>query len=104
MRKNIFGAIENFFGQARETGDLYSVTFVSAARDDFAEKNDLLVPFTHSDVKIADAFTILGEFRQLMVMRGEQTARFDLVVEELGHAPRDRESVKSGSATANLVK
>src|SRR6476646_7276514 len=38
MGKNFFGAIEDFFGQAGETGHLDTVTFVSATRDDFAQK------------------------------------------------------------------
>src|SRR5262249_11771904 len=62
MGKNFFGAIENLLRQTGETRYLDPVTFVSAARDNLAEKNDLLVPFAHCDVQIADAFAILGEF------------------------------------------
>ena len=104
MGKNFFRAVEDFFRQAGEARDLYAVTFVGAARDDFAQKNDLFVPLAHGDIQIADAFAILGEFDQLMIMRGKQTARFDLVIEKLGHAPRDREPVESGCAAADFVK
>ena len=75
MGKNFFRAIEDFFRQAGETGHLYAVTFVGAAGDDFAKKNDLLVPFAHGDIQIANAFAVLGEFDQLVIMRGKQTAR-----------------------------
>ena len=47
---------------------------------------------------------LLDDTREIMIMRGKQTARFDLVVEELGHAPRDREPVERGGAAANLIK
>ena len=73
MGKNFFGAIEDFFRQAGETRHLYAVTFVGAARDDLAKENDLLVPFAHSDIQIADAFAVLGELGQLMIMRGKQS-------------------------------
>src|SRR5215475_4947881 len=102
--KNFFGAIENFFGQTGEAGHLYAVTFVGTARDDLAKKNDLLVPFAHGDIQIADAFAFFGQLGQFVIMRGKQTARFNLVVEELSDAPRDGESVKSGCAAADLVE
>ena len=73
MRKNFFRAVEDFFWQAGEPRDLDAVTFVRAAGDDFAQENDLLVPFAHGDIEIADAFAVLGEFGQLMIMRGKQT-------------------------------
>ena len=73
MRKNILRAVENFLRQAGQTRDLDAVAFVRAARDDFAQENDLLVPFAHGDVEIANAFAVLGELGQLMIMRGEET-------------------------------
>ena len=73
MGKNFFRSIEDFFWQAGETRHLDAVTLVRAAGDDFAEENDLLVPFAHGDVEIAYAFAVLGEFGQLVIMRGEQT-------------------------------
>ena len=104
MGKNFFRAVEDFFRQAGEARDLYAVTFVGAARDNFAQKNDLLIPFAYGDIQITNPFAILREFDQLMLMRGKQTARFDLIVKKLGHAPRDREAVESGCAAADLVK
>ena len=104
MGKNFFRAIEDFFRQTGKTGHLYAVTLVGAAGNDFAEKNDLLVPFAHGDIQIANAFAVLGEFDQFVLMGGKQTARLDLVVQKFGHAPRDREAVESGCAAADLVK
>jgi hypothetical protein len=61
MRKNFFGAIEDFFGQAGKARDLNSVTLVGASWDNFAKKDDLLVPFAHSNVQIADAFAFVSQ-------------------------------------------
>ena len=104
MGKNFLGAIENFFGQTGEARDLDAVAFVCAAWDDFAKKNDLLVPFAHGDIQIANAFAVLGELRQLVIMRGKQSARFNFVVEKLADAPRDGETVKSGCAATDLIE
>src|SRR6266511_159321 len=104
MGKNFFGAIEDFLGQTGQARNLYAVAFVGAASDDFAEENDLLVPFAHGDIQIANAFAVLGELGQLVIMRGKQSARFDLVIEKLGHAPRDGKPVKSGCAATDLVE
>src|SRR5437762_116579 len=76
--------------------------FIRAAGDDLAQENDLLVPFAHSDVKVADAAAVLGEFGQLVVVRREQRARFDFVVQKFGHAPSDGEPVERRCASANL--
>ena len=61
MGKNFFRAFEDFFRQAGEARDLYSVAFVGAARNDFAQKNDLLIPFTDGDIQITNPFAILGK-------------------------------------------
>ncbi len=50
MRENFFCSIEDLFWQTGQARDVDSVTFVCAAGDDFAQENDLLVPFPHGDV------------------------------------------------------
>src|SRR5437870_1130516 len=104
MRQNFLRAIENFLWQTGEAGNLDAVTLIGAARDDLAQKDDLIVPFAHGDVEIADATALLGELGQLVVMRREQRARFDSVVEKLGHAPRDREAVERRCSAADLIE
>src|SRR6266699_5074055 len=44
-RKDFLCAVENFPWQTGQTRDVDSVAFVRAAGDDFAQENDLLVPF-----------------------------------------------------------
>ena len=67
MGKNFFRAIEDFFGQAGETGHLYAVTFVGTAGNDFAKENDLIVPLADCDIEIANAFAFCGEFGQFIL-------------------------------------
>src|SRR5262249_16851889 len=104
VNKNFFGAIEHFFGQTGEARYLDPVTLIGTARDDFTEKNDLLVPFAHCDIQIADAFAVLGELGELVIMRGKKSARFDLIVKKLSHTPRNRKSVEGGCSATDLVK
>ena len=39
-----------------------------------------------------------------MIMRGEEAPRFDFVMEKLGNAPGDRESVECGGAATDLIE
>src|SRR5439155_4775565 len=103
-RKDFLCAVENFPWQTGQTRDVDSVAFVRAAGDDFAQENDLLVPFAHRDIEIADAATVLGEFGQLVVVRREQRPRFDFVVQKLGHTPGNGEPVESRRAAADLIQ
>src|SRR5579885_3225628 len=74
MRENFLGAIENFLWQAGQARHLDAVTLVRAAGNHFAQENDLVVPFAHRHIEIADAFAVLGQFGQLVVVRGEKGA------------------------------
>src|SRR5262249_20601686 len=100
MRENIFGAVENFFWQTGEARHVDAVTFVRATGDNFAQENDLLVPFAHRDVEIADAAAILRELGQFVVVRREQGTRFDLVMKKLGDAPGDGKPVECRCASS----
>ena len=102
--ENILRAIQNLLRQTGQPRDLDAVALVRAARDDLAQKNDLLVPFAHRDVEIADAAALLRELGQLVVVRREKRARPDLVVQKFRHAPCDRESVEGGCSAADFIQ
>src|ERR1700730_8029145 len=104
MRKNFLGPVENFLWQTRQPRHLDSVAFVCATRDNFSQENDLVVPLADCDIEIANAFAFCGEFGQLMIMRGEEAARFDFVMEKFGHAPGDREAVECGGGSTDLIE
>jgi hypothetical protein len=48
--ENFFGAIKDFLWQSGKARDLNAVAFIGAARDDFAQENNLLIPFANGDV------------------------------------------------------
>lgn len=76
-----FGAVDNRFGYAGQARDLDAVAFVGAAGEDFAEKDDLIVPFADGDVEIVEARESGGEFGEFVVMSGEERFGTDLVME-----------------------
>src|SRR5205807_9451856 len=84
--------------------DLNAVTLVRASWNDFAQKNDLLVPFPDRDIQIGYAFSFVGELGQLVIMRREKSARLDLVVQKFGHAPGDREPVEGRCSSSDFVE
>ena len=47
-----------------------AVAFVRAAGDDFAQEDDLVVPFADGDVEVFHPASGDGEFRQLVVVGG----------------------------------
>ena len=75
--------------QAGEARDLDAVALVGAAGDDLAQEDDLLVPFAHGDVVVAHAGAGQLELGQLVVVRGEERARLDFVVQIFRDAPGD---------------
>ena len=90
MRQDLLRSIENFLWQTGQPRHLDAVTLVCAAGNDLAQENDLLVPFPDRDVEIADAFAFLGELGQLVIVRREECARLDFVVQKFGDAPGNR--------------
>src|SRR5207244_10336186 len=104
MRQNIFRSVENFFRQTGQARDVDSVAFIRAAGDDLSQKNDLIVPFAHSHIEIADAAAFLSEFRQLVIMTRKESACLNLVVQKFGHAPCDGESVECRCSATDLVQ
>ena len=104
MRKNFLRSIENFLRQPGQPRDLYSIALVRAARNNLAQKNNLVVPLAHRLVEIANAAAFLGKFRQFVIMRREECARPNLVVQKFGHAPGDGKTVECRCSAADLVQ
>ncbi len=81
-----------------------AVAFVRRAGHDLAQENDLVVPFAHRDVVVAHAGPRVGEGGHLVVVRGEEGARLQHVVQVLGDAPREAEPVEGAGAAPDLVE
>jgi hypothetical protein len=70
--EDFLGAFDDRFGDAGEARDLDAVAFVGSALDDFAQENNLVVPFADGDVVVAHARKAAGEFGEFVIMRGEK--------------------------------
>src|SRR5581483_2040138 len=80
VAENFLVARDDFRRQSREARDLDAVAFVRAAANDFAQKDNLVVPFAHGDVEIFHAAARHLEFGQFVVVRREKCARFRFIV------------------------
>lgn len=58
------------------------------------EEDDLMVPLLHGDVVVLHGTAALRERGDLVVVRGEEAAGTDVVVQVLGDAPCDAEAVE----------
>ena len=66
------GPIEHLGRHAGQAGDVDAVALVGAAGGDLVQEDNLLVPFAHQHVVIAQARQRLRELGQFVIMRGEQ--------------------------------
>ena len=98
------GAFEDGFGEAGEARDLDAVALVGGAGDDFAEEDDVVVPFADRDVAVGHAGAGAGEVGELVVVGGEKRAATGDVVQMFGHAPGDGEAVEGGGAASDFVE
>ena len=91
-------------GQPGELRDLDAVAPRRAALHELAQEDDLLADLPHRDGEVLHRRALAREVLQLVVVRREQRAAADRVVEVLRHRPRDRDAVEGGGAAANLVE
>ena len=104
VAEDFLGAVDDGFGEARQLGDLDAVGFVGGAGEDFAEEDDVVVPFADGDVVVFDGALGVGEVAELVVVGGEEGAGLDGVVEVFGDGPGDGEAVEGGGAAADFVE
>ena len=81
-----------------------AVAFVRPARHNLAQENNLLVPFPHRDIEITHSAALLRQLRQFVIMRREQGARFDLIVQKFRDAPRNRKPVECRCSAPDLIQ
>ena len=104
MCQNVFRAIQDFARQTGQPRDLNAVALVRAAGHDFAQENDLLVPFPHRDVEVDHSLPIHCQLGQLVIMGREERAGLDFVVQKFRHAPRNRQAIERRGPAPNLIK
>ena len=104
MGQDGFGTVHNHGGHPRQTCHLDAVGLVRRTLHDLAQEDDLLFPFADGHIVILHARPGTGQIRQLMVMRGEQRAGLQLVMQVLRHGPRDGKTVKGSRAAPDLIQ
>src|SRR5215472_8792575 len=89
--------------QAGKLGDLDPVAAVGSAGLDLAQEDNPAGILFYRDVEILHAFKAI-EFRELVVVRGEESFRAAARVNELDDRPSDGQAVIGRRTPANLVE
>ena len=98
------GAFDDGLRQAGEARDFDAVALVGGAGFDGVQEDDAAGVLAHGDADVVHACEALGEQRELVVMRGEERACADAVVQMLDDGPGEREAVVGGGAAAHLIE
>ena len=87
LRQDLLGSFDDVRRHARQSGHVDAITFVGRARQDFVQKHDLVLPFAHGHIEVAQPRERSGQRRELVVVRGEKGAATDAVVQILDDRP-----------------
>ena len=104
--ENFLRAANDGFRQSREPRDVDPVGTIRRAGNHGAHENDFVVPLAHGDAVIFHSRELVGDARQLVIVRGKKRARTAVAVpvNVFGNGPRDRKSVVSRSAAPDFVE
>ena len=81
-----------------------AVALVGRPGDDLVQEHDLVLPLAHGHVEVLHAGKRFLQVGQLVVVRGEQRAAADVLVQVLDHRPGQRHAVVGARAAADLVE
>ena len=98
------GARHDRGGESREPAHVNPIGAVGATRLEPVQEHDFLADLAHRDVEVANVLELLGELRQLVIMRRKDRLAPDAVVQALGDRPGDRDAIVGRCATADLIE
>lgn len=98
------GAFDDVSRKPGDFGDVDAVALVGGAFDDFVEEDDVIAVLADGDVPIAGIGKRLGQLGQFVIVRREQCAAMDLIVQKFGDRPCQRDAIVSARATTDLVE
>src|SRR6266511_581572 len=98
------GARDDRSRQSREPPHVNSVGAVGATWLEPVQEHDFLADLTHRDVEVADVLELLGELRQLVIMRRKNRLAPDAVVQALGDRPGDCHAIVGRCAAPDLIE
>ena len=98
------GAVQDAGGDSGQTRDMDAVAFISTAGNQFVDKDDLVVPLADADIEVMNTGQPLGQLGQFVVVRGKESFGTALIMQILGDAPGQAQSVKGTGAAADFIK
>ncbi|KAF5031861.1 hypothetical protein DSECCO2_623380 [anaerobic digester metagenome] len=98
-------AFNNPLGNARQLGNLNTIAVVHRARDNAAQKGDVVSPFFDRRIVVFNTGQVLLQFGELMVMGGEQCLGPQLlsVRDEFQHRTGNAHAIKGRGTAPDLV-
>ncbi|SVD79806.1 uncharacterized protein METZ01_LOCUS432660, partial [marine metagenome] len=87
VSQDFFCAFEYGRWNSSQPRHLDAVTLVSSAINDLTQKDHLIIPFPNGHIKIEYPRQTIGQFGQLMVMRGEQCFCAELLMQIFYNGP-----------------
>src|SRR5512146_2640615 len=103
LGQNFARADDDLGRQAGELGDLDAVAAVGGAGFDSAQENDSAGAFLDRHVVVLHAGELVGEFGELVVMRGKERFGAGARVDVFDGGPGDGKAVVGGGAASDLV-
>ena len=81
-----------------------AVAFVRSAGQNLVQEDDLVHPFSHGHITVLNVRKQLGQFSQLVIVRGEQCPALQLVGNVFGDCPGQREPIVCACTAAYFVE
>src|SRR5437773_9239266 len=88
-------------GKARETTDFDAVGSVGTPRFQPVNEENAVAHLSHRNVEVSNRGQLVGQLRELVVVRRENGFAPRLIVKMLGDGPRDGDAVVRRSSAAN---
>src|SRR5947207_12825886 len=98
------GALDHTARKSGEPRHFDAITLVRTAGLDAAQKNNLAGRFFYRDMNVFHRGEQVAEFRQFVVMRGEERARTRGVLQMFDDRPGDGEPTKGGRTPPNYLE
>ena len=89
---------------ARQTGDVDPVTASRRASDNAMQEHHGVVLLSNADGQITDPRTVNGKINQFVIMRREQRATANAIMQMFGDRPRQTDAVIRRRATPDFIK
>ena len=97
------GLFQHHGGHARQGRDLQAITLVGRAGLDTVQEDDGVAVFRGVKMHVGDRWLLLGQGRELEIVRREEGVGVDAARQLHGAGPGQREAVEGARAAADLV-